>query len=194
MELILATSNSHKAEEFNELFKDSGIKIVAANDKIEVIEDGFSYFDNALLKAKAYFKKYGAPVIADDSGLNVEALPGQLGIHSARFGGEGLDDKDRAKLLLEKLKGQEFRQAYFTCVLCIYLSEEEYYFFEGRMQGVIGDEYVGQTGFGYDPIFIPNELITQKQTVSENHEWKKLNSHRALAVKAAYSFLKQRIS
>jgi XTP/dITP diphosphohydrolase len=192
MELLLATGNAHKAEEFAELFDPSLITIKAASEKIEVVEDGLTYFENALLKAKAYYDRYKVPVIADDSGLNVEALPSELGLYSARFGGPGLSDKDRAELLLKKMDGVSNRQAYFSCVLCVYLSEKEIFYFEGRMSGQIGYTYRGEGGFGYDPVFIPLDMLSSGLTVAELHEWKQKNSHRAVATSLAQRFFSQR--
>ncbi|MBY0414899.1 MAG: non-canonical purine NTP pyrophosphatase [Bdellovibrionales bacterium] len=192
MELILASSNAHKAEEFSELFDPKLVTVKPAPSKIEVEEDGASYFENALLKARAYYEKFKIPVIADDSGLNVQALPNELGLHSARFGGEGLSDQDRAMLLLKKMDGVTNREAFFSCVLCVYFSEKEIFYFEGRMNGSIGYSYRGSTGFGYDPVFIPAEKADEGLTVAELHEWKQKNSHRAVAVGFAQKFLGQR--
>lgn len=192
MELILASSNTHKALEFSELFDPKVVSVVPAKEKVEVEESGGSYFANALLKAEAYFQKYRQPVIADDSGLNVEALPEELGITSARFGGEGLSDKDRALLLLAKMEGQSNRNAYFSCVLCVYLNEKEIFYFEGRMNGTIAYSYRGEGGFGYDPVFIPLEKTEEGLTVAELNEWKQKNSHRAIAVGFAQKFLSSR--
>jgi len=192
MELILASSNAHKAEEFAELFDPKLITVKAAPEKIDVVEDGESYFENALLKAKAYYDRFKVPVIADDSGLNVLALPDELGLHSARFGGPGLNDKDRAELLLKKMDGKAERSAYFSCVLCVYMNEKEIFYFEGRMNGSVGYSYRGSTGFGYDPVFIPAEKAEEGLTVAELHEWKQKNSHRAVAVGFAQKFLGQR--
>ena len=191
IELILASSNEHKAQEFSELFDSKSITVKSAPHKIEVVEDGVSYFANALLKAQAYYKEFQQPVLADDSGLNIEVLPDELGIHSARFGGAGLKDSERAELLLKKLEGKSNRNAYFTCVLCIYLSEKEIFYFEGRMGGSIGHHYVGSGGFGYDPVFIPTEGKGEL-TVAELSEWKNKNSHRALAVMLAQKFFSNR--
>lgn len=193
IELILASSNAHKAEEFSELFDPKVITVKAAPSKIDVVEDGETYFENALLKAKAYYDKFKVPVIADDSGLNVAALPNELGLHSARFGGDGLTDRDRAELLLKKLDGVADREAYFSCVLCVYFNEKEIFYFEGRMNGVVGYTYRGSTGFGYDPVFIPVEKMEEGLTVAELHEWKQKNSHRSVAVGFAQKFLGQRI-
>jgi XTP/dITP diphosphohydrolase len=191
IELLLASGNTHKAEEFSELFDSKIISVKAARKKLEVIEDGLSYFENAKLKAEAYYKEFKVPVLSDDSGLNVEELPSELGIHSARFGGDGLADRDRAMLLLDKMEDIKNRAAYFSCILCVYLNEREIFFFEGRMNGSIARNYKGESGFGYDPVFIPSD-IDGDLTVSELPEWKKSNSHRALASQLAQKFFSQR--
>ncbi len=191
IELILASGNSHKAQEFSELLDPKILTVKAAPHKLEVIEDGLSYFANALLKAQAYYKEFKIPVIADDSGLNVLAIPEELGIQSARFGGDGLKDSDRAHLLLKKMEGKPNREAFFTCVLCVYLNEKEIFYFEGRMNGSIGYDYRGEGGFGYDPVFIPADGGGEL-TVAELSDWKSKNSHRALAVSFAQKFFSQR--
>ncbi|AUN99842.1 non-canonical purine NTP pyrophosphatase, RdgB/HAM1 family [Bacteriovorax stolpii] len=192
MELLLASGNDHKAEEFSELFDPKILVVKAAPEKIDVAEDGSTYFENALLKAKAYYDKFKVPVIADDSGLNVQSLPNELGLHSARFGGPGLTDRDRAELLLKKMDGVSEREAYFSCVLCVYFSEKEIFYFEGRLNGSIGYSYRGSTGFGYDPVFIPTDKAEEGLTVAELHEWKQKNSHRAVASALLSKFLAQR--
>ena len=189
--LLLASGNTHKAQEFAELFSPQIITVKAAPEKLEVDETGASYFANALLKAQAYYEKFKVPVLADDSGLSVEALSGELGVMSARFGGEGLSDKERALLLLSRLSDKQNRNAFFTCVLCIYLNPKEIFYFEGRMKGKIGLTYQGSAGFGYDPVFIPDEHPGE-QTVAELPDWKNKNSHRALAVSLAQKFFSQR--
>ncbi|MDD4973850.1 MAG: non-canonical purine NTP pyrophosphatase [Bacteriovorax sp.] len=191
IELLIASSNAHKAEEFSELFDSKIVTVKPATKKLEVVENGLSYFENARLKAEAYYKEFKTPVLADDSGLNVQALSEELGIHSARFGGEGLTDKDRALLLLKKMEGISNRDAYFTCVLCVYLNEKEIFYFEGRMSGQVGYAYRGSGGFGYDPVFIPLEGGGEL-TVSELSEWKNKNSHRAVATGLAQKFFSQR--
>ena len=192
MELILASGNQHKALEFAELFDSKLIQVKAASEKIEVVEDGATYFENAFLKAQAYYQKYKVPVLSDDSGLNVEALPSELGLHSARFGGAGLSDKERAHLLLKKMDGVDNRQASFSCILCVYFNDKEVFYFEGRMAGFIGHAYRGTDGFGYDPVFIPAEKAEDGLTVAELHEWKQKNSHRAMATQLAQKFLAER--
>lgn len=193
MELVLASGNAHKAQEFDELFTLDFLKVKPAREKLEVAETGESFQENALLKAEAYFALEKSPVVADDSGLVVQYLPDELGIHSARFGGPDLSDAERAYLLLERLSGltrSEERAAYFVCHLCLYFSADEIYFFEGRLNGTISRDYRGEAGFGYDPVFIPDGL--SEQTLAENPEWKSQNSHRAIAVGYAERFLKER--
>lgn len=188
---VLATGNAHKAQEFNIIFDEKIIQVNSAPEKLEVVEDGATFFDNALLKAKAYFEKYKCPILADDSGLCVFALPNDLGVQSARFGGDGLSDKDRAMLLLEKMKNQTERQAYFVCVLCFYIDPENIFYFEGRMEGQIAQAYEGEHGFGYDPVFKPVSA-PQDKTVAMLPEWKDTNSHRAKACKQAEIFFRER--
>lgn len=191
IELILASSNAHKAQEFSELFDSKIISVKPAMKKLDVIENGQSYFANALLKAEAYYKEFKMPVLSDDSGLNVESLSEELGIHSARFGGDGLSDKDRANLLLKKMEEVKNRNAYFTCVLCAYLNEKEIFYFEGRMNGAVAYTYRGTNGFGYDPVFVPQDGGGEL-TLAELGEWKNKNSHRAIAVSLAQKFFSQR--
>lgn len=190
-EFVLGSGNLHKTKEFEELFDKNILQIKAAPSKLDVIESGTTYLQNALIKAEAYYQQFKVPVMSDDSGLNVSALPDDLGIYSARFGGPELSDKERAMLLLEKMKDvpDNERDAYFTCVLCFYLAPNEIYFFEGRMVGSIAYNYCGEHGFGYDPVFVPKELGAHK-TVAEVPEWKKLNCHRAHACLHAIKFFK----
>lgn len=188
-QFILASGNAHKASEFSELLNPEVIAVSAASEKLDVVEDGKSFQANALLKAKAYFDKYQKPVVADDSGLVVNALPGELGIHSARFGGEGKSDQQRYELLLEKMKDQTDRNAYFVCLLCFYFSPEKIFFFEGRLQGSIGHEAKGGHGFGYDPVFIPTKL-SEGKSFAEDPNFKAKHSHRAVACQQAESFFK----
>jgi XTP/dITP diphosphohydrolase len=100
-------------------------------------------------------------------------------------------DSERAELLLIKMQGLENREAYFSCVLCVYLNEKEIFYFEGRMQGSVGHTYRGTGGFGYDPVFIPSDGGGEL-TVAELGEWKNKNSHRAVAVGLAQKFFSQR--
>lgn len=194
VDMLLASGNTHKAEEFAELFDSEVVSISAAPEKLEVVEDGATFNENALKKAEAYFREYGKPVMSDDSGLMVDALPGELGIHTARFGGDGLTATQRNEILLERMKdfSEDKRGAYFVCVLCFYLSEEEVFFFEGRMKGKIGHTLEGDQGFGYDPLFIPESADENGHSVATMPEWKNIHSHRAIACRHAQKFFKER--
>ena len=190
-QFTLASGNHHKAEEFAALFNKDVVRIVSAPEKLRVEETGSTFQQNALIKAKQYFQMLKTPTLADDSGLEVPALPDEMGVCSARFGGEGLSDRERALLLLEKL-GDKDRSACFVCFLCFYLSEREIFFFEGRMEGAVSSEYCGSGGFGYDPVFIPSHGEGAK-TLAEIPEWKRQYSHRAKSVGLAQNFFKMRL-
>ena len=189
--LIFASSNAHKAKELAMLLDSKIIELTPASQALEVKEDTGTFQGNALTKATAYFQHFKAPVVADDSGLVIEAMPNDLGVESANFGGPGLSAKERSLLVLEKMKmiPKEKRGAYFVCHLCFYLSASEIYFFEGRVKGAIGFDYRGDGGFGYDPIFVP-EKGKLGLTLAEQEEWKNLNSHRAVAASAANAFFR----
>ncbi len=189
LNFFFASGNQHKTDELTEFFNPQILALRAAPEKIEIEETGQSFAQNALLKATAYYHKLKAPVVADDSGLTVEALPGELGIHSARFGGEGLNDRERAELLLQRLEGKESqgRSAFFTCVLCFYLCPDEIFYFEGRLKGEMAQCLAGEGGFGYDPVFIP-EGVESGKTLAMMPEWKKEHSHRVRACRMAERF------
>ncbi len=190
-EFILASGNAHKASEFSKLFDEDVLNIIAADQKIEVIEDGLTFYENSLKKAQAYFDQYKKPVLSDDSGLCVQSLPNDLGVKTARYGGEGLSDQQRAELLVENMKDVENRDAYFVCVLCFYISPQEIYYFEGRVSGEVSKIYKGSEGFGYDPVFIPEAL--GNMTLAEKPDWKESNSHRAKACQQAQKFFKAQL-
>lgn len=189
---LLASGNAHKAEEFKELFAGT-ISISAAPRTLEVEETGKTYTENAYLKAKSYFDIYKTPTLADDSGLNLEGLPELLGVQSARFAPELSNYADKCQRVLDTFKNQniENRNAYFSCVLCFYLSPDEVYFFEGRVHGQIGTEARGEKGFGYDPIFIPERKENDGLSLAELPEWKNEFSHRAKASQSALQFFKE---
>jgi XTP/dITP diphosphohydrolase len=187
VEFILASGNAHKAEEFAVLFS-GRIGVKAAPRGLNPDETGTTFMENALIKAKAYYDEFGVPALADDSGLSVEALPDILGVQSARFLPEKPSYQEKCAELLRLMAGQENRQANFTCVLCCYVSPAEVYFFEGRVQGVIGREYRGENGFGYDPVFVPTRPEEDGKTLAELPAWKNKNSHRAKAALAALAF------
>ena len=192
MKLTLGSTNDHKVEELNALLAQTNVSVASAPEKLDIIEDGESFQENALLKAKGYYDKLKVPTIADDSGLVVECLPDQLGIHSARFAPDLPEYSDKCNKLIELVNQQENRKAYFVCVLCVYLSPDEYYFFEGRLKGSIGTELKGDKGFGYDPVFIPEHFADSGRSFAQEAEWKNEHSHRAKAVHSFRDFFKNR--
>jgi len=189
---ILASSNAHKAEEFKSLFEGM-IHIEPAPNSLNVDESGATFTENAYLKAKAYYERFGVPTLADDSGLVLEALPEILGVQSARFAPELPSYVDKCQKLIELLESKENRSAYFVCILCFYFSPEEVYFFEGRVQGRIGNELKGDHGFGYDPVFIPERKEQDGKSLAELPAWKNEFSHRAKASQSALQFFKDSV-
>lgn len=190
MSFLLASGNAHKAEEFKELFTGT-LTIHPAPTTLDVNETGKTYSENAFLKAKAYYEMYKTPALADDSGLNVEALPDILGVQSARFAPEFIDYADKCLKVIELLQNKENRAAYFVCVLCFYISAEEVYFFEGRVSGTIATKLAGDKGFGYDPIFIPERKENDGLSLAQLPDWKNEFSHRARASQVALHFFKE---
>ncbi len=159
--LILATTNSNKVKEFQEILKCFPIEIRSLADfgpLPEAIEDGETFDDNAYKKAIHTAKILGFPAIADDSGLVVEALNGAPGVYSARYAGEKATDKENVDKLLQDMQGIKNRRAAFQCVLSIAVPSGPALTYEGRCEGVLLEERRGETGFGYDPIFYFEDL------------------------------------
>ena len=180
MKIVLASSNKGKIKEFNFLFKNSNFKIIPFSEftDIEIPETGNSYEENAFLKAKNAFEISGLPVLADDSGLEVETLNNEPGIFSARYSGEDVKDEDNNKKLLRKLKNKPNRKAKYVSVLIFYdpMKKIEIYTY-GELKGIIGNKEKGAQGFGYDPLFkIKNTNITMAEI---SFEERMKVSHRA---------------
>lgn len=153
--IIAATKNKNKVREFKEILPDFDIitqEEAGINSDVE--ETGTTFRENALLKAKTIFEKTNIPALADDSGLEVDALGGEPGVYSARYGGAGLDDRGRLNLVLKKMKDvpDENRKARFVCSIA-FVTKERTYEAEGVCEGVLIREPKGENGFGYDPIF-----------------------------------------
>ena len=156
--IVVATANPGKLVEFAAALTPAGFEVVgldALDDRTPVEETGDSFEANARLKAEGYSARTDLPVLADDSGLEVDALGGEPGVHSARYGGPDLDDRERYRLVLEKLKGvpDEQRTARFRCVLALARGGETIATFDGVVEGRITHEPRGDGGFGYDPVF-----------------------------------------
>ena len=149
---------------------------------VDVEETGTTFAENAMLKAKAICTAANLPAIADDSGLCVDALNGGPGVYSARYGGEGLDDKGRYTLLLQNMRGQTTRAAHFACAIACAFPNGDELTAEGRCDGTIAFAPMGEGGFGYDPVFfVPEKAKTFGQLTAEE---KSAISHRGKALKA----------
>ena len=184
MRFVLATHNPGKLREMGEILKDLGIEVVSPKDlgiTVDVEETGTTFAENAMLKAKTVCQAAGLPAIADDSGLCVDALNGAPGVYSARYGGEGLDDKGRYMLLLSSLRGAPTRAAHFACAVACAFPNGDTLTAEGRCDGSIAYAPLGEGGFGYDPVFLlPGTGKTFGQLTQEE---KSAVSHRGRALK-----------
>jgi XTP/dITP diphosphohydrolase len=194
MKLLLASNNRGKLLEIQALLADLPLELVSPADlglSLDVTEDGQTYQENAARKALAFARAARILSLADDSGLEVDALDGLPGLHSARFSPVlGATDQDRRRLLLHKLqeKPQPWR-ARFRCVVALSTASGELWFTEGVCPGVIVPEERGQNGFGYDPVFFLPELgKTMAELSMEEKNWL---SHRSRAVLAARSILQK---
>ena len=193
-QLLIATHNEGKVREFRHLlgnvpFSLTSLKEEGVTDDVE--ETGTSFEENAIIKAKAYSRITGLVALADDSGLEVDALGGDPGVYSARYGGEGLTDEGRVELLLHNMRGVPWnlRGARFRCVLAIATPEDEPVTVEGTVEGIIQYEPMGDGGFGYDPVFLlPDRGLTTAQLPMD---LKNSLSHRGRAAQKAASLLKE---
>lgn len=167
MKLILASNNQKKLKEIKEILGGRFEEIQTLREagiEHETVEDGETFLENALKKAREIAAISGCCALADDSGLCVDALGGAPGLYSARFSGVHGDDKANNALLLEKLRGVEDRAAHFTCVVVLAWPDGRELWAEGRLDGVIAHEPAGENGFGYDPIFyLPERGCTNAQ-------------------------------
>lgn len=194
MRIIFATNNINKLNEIRAVLADTNIEVVSMNeigflDDIE--ETGATLEENALLKAQTIFKKYHLPVFSDDSGLLIDALNGEPGVFSARYAGIDKNDDKNMNKVLEKLLGNNNRKAHFKTVIAYVDSEGKPFLFEGKIDGEIMTEKIGNNGFGYDPIFKPNgfDKTFAEMDISE----KKAISHRSLALQQMIIYLKNEI-
>lgn len=186
MKYIIATHNAHKLAEIARILEPLGIEAVTDRDLgielPEVDETGTTFAQNAYLKAASACEFSGLPAIADDSGLAVDALGGEPGVYSARYGGDGLDDNDRNNLLLKNMKDIPVgrRQAQFVSAVCCVFPNGDTLRTEGIVRGEIGFAAKGQNGFGYDPLFYVGDRTTAEMSAQE----KDAISHRGQALAA----------
>jgi XTP/dITP diphosphohydrolase len=187
--LIFATNNAHKLGEVQALLGDAFELVTLRECGIteDIPETAETLEGNALQKARYVYSKTGLDCFADDTGLEVDALGGAPGVHSARYATDGHDFAANNRLLLKNLEGAKERTARFRTVIALILDGVEYTF-EGRVEGVIATEESGSEGFGYDPLFVPSgEIITFAQMSAEA---KNAISHRGRAVAELVKFLK----
>lgn len=186
MKLVLATGNKGKLREFKQMCQDEVVPFSDLLGEFEIVEDGDTFADNALIKARAIYERLGEEylVIADDSGISLPILDGAPGIYSARYAGEDVTDKDNLYKLIEdvKEKGLKSTPAYYTAAIAI-VSKYGEYVVHGWMHGDVIDEARGGKGFGYDPMFIPAGM---KLTLGElDDDVKSKISHRGKALALA---------
>ena len=156
--IVLASGNAHKIREISQMlpeFEVVGYKELGFTD--EIVEDGKTFYENALIKAKTVSEKLNLPALSDDSGICVDALGGEPGIYSARYAGDG-DDKHNNALLLKNMEGVENRKAKFVCCMVLYKPNGEIITATGETLGEIMHEEHGENGFGYDPLFFSYDL------------------------------------
>lgn len=188
-ELIFASHNANKVAEIARKLEGE-YKLLSLTDigcHEEIVEDGARLEENARIKARYVFEHYGKDCFADDTGLEVKALDGAPGVHTARYAGEEKDNGKNMAKLLSELEGEKERSAQFRTVICAIVDGEEY-LFEGVAKGSIGTVLSGDKGFGYDPIFYPEGY---EITFAEmDMETKNSMSHRGKAVEKLIHFLK----
>lgn len=191
-EIVLATNNAHKLKEVREILSPHKIVVYGLSDlnlkPEDVVENADNYYGNALIKARSVQKLTAMPIIADDSGLEIFAMDNQPGLHSARFAQEhGGHDKAIATIL-DFLKDKDNRNARFVCDIVLLNMEKEPLLFEGIATGHIATEPYGKGGFGYDPVFVSDEL--GKTFAEASGEEKNKASHRGKALKKLLTYLK----
>ncbi|MDC9723032.1 MAG: non-canonical purine NTP diphosphatase [Urechidicola sp.] len=187
MKIVFATNNPNKLEEAQELlpfFNVVGLKDIGCNEDIDETENTLE--GNAILKAKFVKEKFSVNCFSDDTGLEVEALEGAPGVYSARYAGETANADKNMNKLLDALKNKTNRKAQFRTVIALIFGEE-LFTFEGVCKGKILENRVGEKGFGYDPVFVPDGF---SETFAEmSMEEKGIISHRGKAIKKLVSFL-----
>ena len=190
MRIIAATQNNGKIKEIQEIFSPLGFEVISQKEAgfdIDVVENGETFEENAMIKARAIFELSHEAVIADDSGLLVDALNGAPGVYSARYAGENATDADKMNKLLGELEGKSDRQAKFVSALVMILKDGKTFTATGEVLGRITDKPYGENGFGYDPIFYSDEL---KKTFGEASDSEKNEiSHRGRGLLKLYEMV-----
>ncbi len=193
MRVILASNNKNKIREMQQILEPFGMEVLSqkeAGADFEVEENGTTFAENAALKAETVYERLGCAVIADDSGLVVDALHGAPGVYSHRYAGENATDADRCRKMLYEMEGvpAKKRTARFLCEICYIDADGAKHFFTGSCEGFIGTEPHGENGFGYDPIFCVGEKTLAEMTDEEKNSI----SHRGNALRLMQEYLKER--
>lgn len=199
MKLIAATNNAGKVREIRAILADFGVEILSLKEAgidIDVCETGTTFEENALIKARAVADITGQAVIADDSGLCVDALDGAPGVYSARYAGENATDKERVDKLLKELKNveKERRGAHFVSVIALVLPDKSEFTAKGSVDGYITEEPDGEGGFGYDPVFLSAQTgrtyarMSAKEKNAVSHRYRALMSMRDIIIKEKIDF------
>ena len=188
--MILASSNPHKLREFREILEPLGYEVISQKEAgidVDPDENGATFAENSAIKARAVYNISHCAVIADDSGLEIDALGGEPGVHSARYGGTR-DDKTHNEIVLKKLEGvpDEKRTARFVAAITYIDENGKELSFIGRFEGRIGYEERGRNGFGYDPIFMVGNISSAEMSPEEKNSL----SHRGKALRALAEHLK----
>lgn len=183
VKFVIATGNPGKVKDFNHILELMGHEAVSLKDmgiECDIEETGTTFKENSYIKAKAIYDLVNLPTIADDSGLCVDALNGAPGVYSARYGGEGLDDHQRCLKLLDEMKDELNRKAWFKSAICCILNDTTTIEVEGECEGTLLYEVTGENGFGYDPLFFVEKF--QKTFGEVSKEEKNEISHRRKAM------------
>lgn len=191
MKIIFATGNQNKVNEVRSILPES-IEVVSLKEigfTQEIEETGTTLTENALLKARTIFEKYKLPVLAEDTGLEVEALHNQPGVYSSRYAGADCNSENNMQLLLSNLKDESNRNAQFKTIAAYIDAQGKEHLFEGIIKGEIALQKIGTDGFGYDPIFVPNAYT--KSFAQMSKEEKSEISHRAIAIQKFVAFVAQ---
>ncbi len=196
MKIAIASSNPHKIREIRDILSGLPVEVIPASelgvDMSLVKETGDTLEENAILKAKFLYERTGLPSLADDTGLFVDALDGEPGVRTARYAGEEADSRDNIEKLLRNLRGKDNRRAHFRTIVAFVDEEGKVHLFEGRVDGEITVEPVGDKGFGYDPIFYYPPA--GKTFARMEDEEKNRVSHRYRALEKFRKFLWERLT
>lgn len=191
-DIMLATSNAHKVEEFQTMLEPLGYKVLSLLDldeEIDIVEDGTTFEENALIKAKAIHDLLHIAVIADDSGLAVNAMNGEPGIYSARFMGKDTSYDVKNQYIIDTVRDAKDKGCQFVCAIAYVKEDGSSVVFRGEVEGIVADHMEGAKGFGYDPIFYYPPYGTTLANVSE--EQKNAVSHRGRALQKLINYMEE---